>query len=496
MVTQLNIRAALPSDIPSLRELNGGEDMSFGSMMAPDFKQPKSKRIIVAELDNKLIGYLMAGNGYPSYFNPCDSAQIYIMFIKVHEDHRRSKIGTRMMEYLQQESLKSGIHLIRTECDGSKEWLVKWYHKLGFKTVEYTGNREDFLAAGQVKKEFQELTVLESKMNSLLSLLLCNIVAGFSGDATFYGPVPGNPAISSPGPFGIGSCGNDPIDHNYFVAVGTDAYDGSKCGQCVQVNFNGKTSVGLYADKLPSRPGVDLSFQMFVELTGGVQNALDKGRIQVSWDFVPCPPGKGAVGSSNAAPIAKPQPQAPVQQSPPQAPAPVAQLAPATCDANGGCAAGMCCSGYGFCGSGASYCGSGCKSGACFGQQPAPPATPKVNPAPPAAPIINPAPSVAPNNPPAANNPPAPQNPPVQTTTQAIETASNYAATTTEQVAAITTNNVQTTMMNYPVTTAGYNVSVPVYSQQPYSPPAKTVIVSSAIGAQISSLVFIVFMIC
>ncbi|KAJ3313912.1 hypothetical protein HDV04_001473 [Boothiomyces sp. JEL0838] len=151
MVSNVSIRPAVPSDVALLTELNGGHEMNFESMMSLDFKQPKSKCIFVAETDCKLVGYLMAGTGYPPYFNPCDSLQIYIMHIMVKEEYRKARIGTQLLKFLEQESLKSGIHLIRTECDGRKEWLVRWYHKLGFQTVEYTGDRkEEFKASGQI----------------------------------------------------------------------------------------------------------------------------------------------------------------------------------------------------------------------------------------------------------------------------------------------------------------------------------------------------------
>ncbi|KAJ3322908.1 hypothetical protein HDV06_002567 [Boothiomyces sp. JEL0866] len=163
-------------------------------------------------------------------------------------------------------------------------------------------------------------------------LILAQAYLSFSGEATYYGPnpVPGQP--SSAGPFGIGN----------FVAVGTDAYDGTKCGNCVQVNYNGKSSIGPFVDKLPTRPGLDLSFQMFVELTGSPTNAINIGKIFVTWEFVDCPAGVG-VKASNQPQISK------------------------SCTAAGGCPAGKCCSKYGYCGIGSDYCGIGnCISGNCI----------------------------------------------------------------------------------------------------------------------------------
>ncbi|KAI8914527.1 hypothetical protein EDD86DRAFT_199520 [Gorgonomyces haynaldii] len=115
---------------------------------------------------------------------------------------------------------------------------------------------------------------------------------GFSGDITFYG-VDGEPA-----PYGIGACENMPVDRGYYVAVGVDVYSKSQCGQCVQITFEGKTTIGPVADLCPScHSGLDISLPMFGELVGGEANARNIGRLKnVQWDFVSCPEGKGVFG--------------------------------------------------------------------------------------------------------------------------------------------------------------------------------------------------------
>ncbi|KAJ2985218.1 hypothetical protein HDV02_000653, partial [Globomyces sp. JEL0801] len=87
----------------------------------------------------------------------------------------------------------------------------------------------------------------------------------YAATATYYGP-PFEPA----GPFGIGACGNDPIDRRYFVGVAANVYDGARCGQCVQLTHNGRTTVGPMADKCPGckGAGLDISITMMNELTG------------------------------------------------------------------------------------------------------------------------------------------------------------------------------------------------------------------------------------
>ena len=127
----------------------------------------------------------------------------------------------------------------------------------------------------------------------MLSLVISAIMAnplfkrGFSGQATYYGINQADPA-----PLGIGACENMPSDTNYFVAVGAGAYDKSRCGECVQVFYQDKSTIGPVADLCPScGTGLDLSLQMFSELA-----SPDVGRIDITWEFVPCPPGRGVNG--------------------------------------------------------------------------------------------------------------------------------------------------------------------------------------------------------
>ncbi|KAI8893394.1 RlpA-like double-psi beta-barrel-protein domain-containing protein-containing protein, partial [Globomyces pollinis-pini] len=103
-----------------------------------------------------------------------------------------------------------------------------------------------------------------------------------NGPCTYYGPP------SEAGPFGIGACGNDPINHDYYVAVGIGAYDGSRCGQCIKVTYQGRSSIGPMADKCPGcGMGVDVSPIMMDELTGSRDSSLFMGKIQIEWEYVP-----------------------------------------------------------------------------------------------------------------------------------------------------------------------------------------------------------------
>ncbi|KAI8892267.1 hypothetical protein BC833DRAFT_507710, partial [Globomyces pollinis-pini] len=98
---------------------------------------------------------------------------------------------------------------------------------------------------------------------------------GTSGPVTFYGPP------FERGPFGVGACGNDPVNHDYFVALGASVYDPSRCGQCVSVSYNGRTTVGPVADRCEAcGTGIDISHHMMEEL-----GEVNTGRIYSSWDY-------------------------------------------------------------------------------------------------------------------------------------------------------------------------------------------------------------------
>jgi expansin (peptidoglycan-binding protein) len=63
-------------------------------------------------------------------------------------------------------------------------------------------------------------------------------------------------------------------------------YMNANCNQCVQVNYNGKSIIVTATDTCPGcgDTGIDLSQDGFTELAG----STDAGRIDVTWQIVPC----------------------------------------------------------------------------------------------------------------------------------------------------------------------------------------------------------------
>ncbi|KAJ3308586.1 hypothetical protein HDV04_001043 [Boothiomyces sp. JEL0838] len=114
----------------------------------------------------------------------------------------------------------------------------------------------------------------------------------YTGDLSFYGNGGDNPFVRP----AIGACAMDPnsgvtdIASANFVAVSQAVFDPSKCGQCVQISYNGKTAIGANVDRCPGckgAAGLDLSPALFLQLA---DSGLDQGILPgATWEYVTCP---------------------------------------------------------------------------------------------------------------------------------------------------------------------------------------------------------------
>lgn len=121
----------------------------------------------------------------------------------------------------------------------------------------------------------------------LIVLLLQNLfisVFGFSGDATAYAD-----KLSSSSAGKEYNCGFNyinPYAQTNYLAINTAQYNsGRSCGNCVDIQFEGRSLIGYVVDSCGSCAygDVDLSIPMYLDL---IQQPI--GRTRVSWNWIDC----------------------------------------------------------------------------------------------------------------------------------------------------------------------------------------------------------------
>ena len=99
-------------------------------------------RMFVAEVDGKVLGYILLGIDTPKYFAVTYLKQMYLADIAVHRNYGGQGLGSAMIEWMKLEAAKHDIQIIRVEC--SKGKLEQWYRKHGFASVPYRGSASDY----------------------------------------------------------------------------------------------------------------------------------------------------------------------------------------------------------------------------------------------------------------------------------------------------------------------------------------------------------------
>ncbi|EGN94576.1 hypothetical protein SERLA73DRAFT_62180 [Serpula lacrymans var. lacrymans S7.3] len=100
--------------------------------------------------------------------------------------------------------------------------------------------------------------------------MLTNMIAAYSGDATYYET-------------GLGACGTVSKDTDHIVALSTSEYDkGAHCWKHLTVTYQGKSVDVTVVDECPGcgEYGIDLSPSAFSALA-----PESAGRIPVEWKF-------------------------------------------------------------------------------------------------------------------------------------------------------------------------------------------------------------------
>ena len=99
-------------------------------------------RLFVAEVNEKVLGYIVLSTRTPTYFATTDLKQLYMADIAVHRDVPGQGIGDAMIEWMKSAASKQDIEIIRAEC--SRGRLEEWYKKHGFIPVPYLGSAPDY----------------------------------------------------------------------------------------------------------------------------------------------------------------------------------------------------------------------------------------------------------------------------------------------------------------------------------------------------------------
>ncbi|MEM3245866.1 MAG: GNAT family N-acetyltransferase [Candidatus Micrarchaeaceae archaeon] len=133
MPSNFNIRVANEADIPKIseyyRELYKGDEEQefFGSKLSyDDFRA--GQRILVAESDNKIVGYLW----FVWYEHIKNKGVAYFEEVYVDEKHRASGIGKALIEHAIDEIRSMGIKTIYLAVGAHMKDSQEFYKHIGF----------------------------------------------------------------------------------------------------------------------------------------------------------------------------------------------------------------------------------------------------------------------------------------------------------------------------------------------------------------------------
>lgn len=85
-------------------------------------------RIFVAEVEDKVVGYVQLEDYETLYFAPL----INIMGLAVLSDYQYQGIGKALMEYAEDWSKKNGFHGVRVNSGNDRKEAHKFYQKIGY----------------------------------------------------------------------------------------------------------------------------------------------------------------------------------------------------------------------------------------------------------------------------------------------------------------------------------------------------------------------------
>lgn len=110
----------------------------------------KSKNVVVARVDSKLSGF-----GIMTYHQ--DQANLDLLAVK--RCFRRMKIGTQIVQWLEEVAMTAGVFNIFVQVRASNTAAVEFYESLGFLVLEekkayYSGVEAGFIMAKSLRRMF------------------------------------------------------------------------------------------------------------------------------------------------------------------------------------------------------------------------------------------------------------------------------------------------------------------------------------------------------
>jgi len=97
--------------------------------------------IVVAEYEGKLIGYALFNLDASAPFR-VKTKWAYISDLFVEKEHRRKKVGTNLLKYIEEMAMKRGSRKIRLIVWKDNENALKFYEKNGYKIVGFLLEKE------------------------------------------------------------------------------------------------------------------------------------------------------------------------------------------------------------------------------------------------------------------------------------------------------------------------------------------------------------------
>ncbi|MFC9650169.1 GNAT family N-acetyltransferase [Streptomyces sp. NPDC056937] len=145
-MSDLNIRPALPDDIPAIVAMLADDPLGAQRESLDDLTpyteayerlaRDPNQHVVVAERDGQVIGTLQLSI-IPGLSRRGATRSI-IEAVRVHADERGSGLGTRFIEWAVDESRRQGCQLVQLTSDASRTDAHRFYERLGF-TASHVG---------------------------------------------------------------------------------------------------------------------------------------------------------------------------------------------------------------------------------------------------------------------------------------------------------------------------------------------------------------------